>query len=672
MATTENNKENHLEKNIEADEGKREENLCENLQQGEAPTGDASNGDAPSGDALIGEVPTEDAPNGEAPTGDGLTGSGDASSAPSPSSDQYMEKGTEQPLPAEPGQAAGVVDSSAPGRAADVGEPAGFRSGEDPEVEGGEDPETGVGKDYGPEVAAGADPEAEAGSGAPPSAGMSSSPGAAEMIGGPDGGAGGSDGGRRGLAFRITLLIVLFLIVGIYFAGYQYGKTRFLPGTTINGHGCAGLTEEEVQAKFAADARGYALKIRFRGGSVETIGAGEMGLAYKPDGSIAELLQKQDRLFWPGYFLKDSPYEIVPDATYDPDLLEQALRALPELQKENMEEPKDAYIAFRDGEGGQDGRFEIVPDTEGSTIDLEQLAAGVGDAASHYTELVDAEDVAGAYVRASVRAEDAGIVARCSDLNDIVGASITYVLPDGEEMKLNSDVMKDWLVRDERGRLVRDDKVWDEKLWAFLEQVAYNANTIGMKRRFHSTLRGEITVSGGDYGYMMNQVVEHDKLMKDFDACTKETRKPEYYISPYNEETENDGIGTSYIEVDLAAQHIWCYIDGKLALESDCVSGNVSDGHATPTGVFGIMFMKKDATLRGIMQKDGEYEYETKVGYWMPFYAECGFHDAWWRTEFGGDIYLRDGSHGCINLPVDAAKKLFKYCDNKMPVVVYE
>ncbi|MDO5476622.1 MAG: L,D-transpeptidase, partial [Eubacteriales bacterium] len=120
------------------------------------------------------------------------------------------------------------------------------------------------------------------------------------------------------------------------------------------------------------------------------------------------------------------------------------------------------------------------------------------------------------------------------------------------------------------------------------------------------------------------------------------------------------------------AQHIWCYINGELKMESDCVSGMTSDGHATPTGVFGIMFMKKDATLRGIMQKNGKYEYETKVAYWMPFYDGCGFHDAWWRTAFGGDIYIKDGSHGCINLPVDAAKELFSYCDVKMPVVVYE
>ena len=106
-------------------------------------------------------------------------------------------------------------------------------------------------------------------------------------------------------------------------------------------------------------------------------------------------------------------------------------------------------------------------------------------------------------------------------------------------------------------------------------------------------------------------------------------------------------------------------------MESDCVSGDTTTGHGTPTGVFGIMFMLRDTTLRGVMQSNGKYEYETKVGYWMPFYDGCGFHDAWWRTAFGGTIYQGDGSHGCVNLPVSGAETLYQYCEDKMPVVVY-
>ena len=473
------------------------------------------------------------------------------------------------------------------------------------------------------------------------------------------------------IAFLVSLLLVIGILGGIYAYGYNYCSTHFMPGTKINGYDCGGLTEEEAEAKFAEAAGDYVLNIRFRGGATEIVHAQEMGFAYKPDGSIDALLQQQDKLVWPKYYFEDSIYEIKPGGTIDDEKLTEALQSLPELQEENMEKPQNAYIEFQNGNEEEDGKFVIVPETAGTTIDIVQLAAGVGDAAARYSDLVNAEDIGGAYVEASLKQDDAKIVARCDDLNDLVGASITYELPDGSTMRLNSDVTKDWLVKDDSGKLVKKDTVWDEKLWEFLDQLAYNANTIGMDRQFKSTLRGTITVSGGDYGYMVNQVTEHDKLLEDFKKQTKETRKPDYYISPYNDQTENDGIGNTYIEADLSAQHFWCYIDGQLVVESDFVSGDTTTGHSTPTGVFGIMFMMKDTTLRGVMQSNGKYEYETKVGYWMPFYDGCGFHDAWWRSAFGGTIYKGDGSHGCINLPVEAAQTLYSYCDDNMPVVVY-
>ena len=479
-------------------------------------------------------------------------------------------------------------------------------------------------------------------------------------------------GGRTGrAAFLISMLLILGILVGLYACGYKYCETHFMPGTQINGYDCSRMTEEEAEAKFAEAAKDYVINIRFRGGTTEIVHAGDMGFAYKSDGSIAALLQQQDSLFWPKYFFEDSVYEIKPGGTYDDEKLTQALLSLPELQEENMEKPQDAYIQFKDGNEEEDGEFVIIPETQGSTIDIVQLEAGVGDAAARYTDMIDAEEISGAYVEADVKSDNAKIVARRDDLNDLVGASITYELPNGDTMRLNSDVTKDWLVKDDGGKLVKDEKVWDEKLWEFLEQLAYNTNTIGMDRQFQSTLRGTITVSGGDYGYMVNQVTEHDKLVKDFEKKTKETREPDYYITPYNDQTENDGIGTTYIEADLSAQHFWCYVDGQLKVESDFVSGDTTTGHGTPTGVFGIMFMLKDTTLRGVMQSNGKYEYETKVGYWMPFYDGCGFHDAWWRTAFGGSIYQGNGSHGCINLPVDAAQALYSYCEDKMPVVVY-
>ena len=56
----------------------------------------------------------------------------------------------------------------------------------------------------------------------------------------------------------------------------------------------------------------------------------------------------------------------------------------------------------------------------------------------------------------------------------------------------------------------------------------------------------------------------------------------------------------------------------------------------------------------------------------MPFYENLvAFHDADWRYSFGGEIYLTNGSHGCVNLPPAAAAELFQITQVGDPVVVH-
>ncbi len=55
----------------------------------------------------------------------------------------------------------------------------------------------------------------------------------------------------------------------------------------------------------------------------------------------------------------------------------------------------------------------------------------------------------------------------------------------------------------------------------------------------------------------------------------------------------------------------------------------------------------------------------------MPFNGNIGMHDATWRSQFGGDIYLTSGSHGCINLPLSKARQIYDYVAKHYPVVCY-
>ena len=123
--------------------------------------------------------------------------------------------------------------------------------------------------------------------------------------------------------------------------------------------------------------------------------------------------------------------------------------------------------------------------------------------------------------------------------------------------------------------------------------------------------------------------------------------------------------GATYILIDKSDQVLYYFVNGALLLTSDVVTGNVSAGHETPTGVFAVYMKQTNRTLKGT-------GYAAHVDYWMPFYKSYGIHDASWRSSFGGTIYRNSGSHGCVNMPHDKAQLLYSTVSAGTMVIVQE
>ena len=128
----------------------------------------------------------------------------------------------------------------------------------------------------------------------------------------------------------------------------------------------------------------------------------------------------------------------------------------------------------------------------------------------------------------------------------------------------------------------------------------------------------------------------------------------------------------SYAEIDKSRQHVWFYKGLSLLVDTPCVTGNVRDGYDTPSGVFSLLNKDMNARLEGF-NKDGS-EYSVTVKYWMRFNEDegIGMHEAYWRSQFGGNIYLTNGSHGCVNLPEDAAAIIYENIDETVLIIVYQ
>lgn len=123
-------------------------------------------------------------------------------------------------------------------------------------------------------------------------------------------------------------------------------------------------------------------------------------------------------------------------------------------------------------------------------------------------------------------------------------------------------------------------------------------------------------------------------------------------------------MGSTYVEISIDRQHMWYYKNGKLIVETDVVTGNDDGWHNTPRGFHSIYSRARNTTLSGP-------GYSSFVEYWMAFCGGCGIHDASWRSRFGGSIYKGDGSHGCVNTPIDKVKIIYNNASVGTPVIVY-
>ena len=205
----------------------------------------------------------------------------------------------------------------------------------------------------------------------------------------------------------------------------------------------------------------------------------------------------------------------------------------------------------------------------------------------------------------------------------------------------------------------------------YVAKLAATHDTVNTEREFCTTSGRTVQVYSSVYGWKIDQEKEIETIMQEMIAGVQINREPVYAMRA-NARGMND-IGSTYIEVDLSAQHLYYYQDGSIILESDIVSGDMQYAERqTPPGIFQLYYKKSPSVLKGKMLENGKYEYERPVTYWMPFNGGIGFHDASWQPYFGGNRFREGGgSHGCINLPADKAAELYNRIDESVPIVCF-
>ena len=484
--------------------------------------------------------------------------------------------------------------------------------------------------------------------------------------------------GRVSVPLHIKLLIIFILISASLGTAYLVVagtyKDRFIEGTIINGIDAGGMTAAEVESEIRERVENFTLSLTFRGGRQETIAGDEFGYAYAPSGGVQDLVDHQDRLGWlSGKMGEVHTFTVSEATTYSPEMLDARISSLPELQIGSQTAPTNAYLQV------ENNSFAIVGETQGSMIRYDVVLGLIEEAIAGGVQSVDISANVNAYEQPSVYADDPDLIAMRDELNAFLQTSITYTLKNGKKT-LDASTLINWISRDENGGYYLDDAVIRNNVNAYVAQLAAEVDGVKNTVSFQSTLSGIVEIGSaqgngaqiGTYGVLIDQAAEAEQLYNEIVSHTG-TERPPIYSLDTSFSIADLGVGNTYVELDLSKQHLFYYNNGQLVCESEIVTGS-ENSTPTPRGIYFLQNKETYVTMLGPLLQDGvTRSYYTLVKYWLPYDIDngIGMHDAAWRTTFGGDIYLENGSHGCVNLPEAVASVLFEQMSVGTPVVVF-
>lgn len=470
------------------------------------------------------------------------------------------------------------------------------------------------------------------------------------------------------------IVICLVLLAGIAFLSgiylkQQWDRTTYFENTTINGFDASGREPKELLTELTKAYSAPSVTVNENG--EEAMSATLDQLGYEVDQSAllerlnqALAMQKSSIPVLIGSLMNGNHFQVEVTFTFDEAVFNAAVNSAA------LKNPRTASVDAQMLYDEPTKTYYIQPEVNGNEMEDADLQALVKEQVDSLTSAEDPqEDLTidipdSIYIKPQVTGDDVELNNICNIYNHYSQAVITYTFGDETEV-LDWNTIQNWLT------IVDGNGVLDEnQIWEYVAGLASKYNTIYHDRTFHTSLGTDVTIPGteNEYGYLVDEQGEFDQLIADIRSNTQVQREPVYAYSGYRRSGADDLAGT-YVEVNLTTQHIWFYVDGQLIVESDLVSGCVSKGTETQTGAFPLAYKESPSVLTG---GDAANGWRTEVTYWMPFFDGQGLHDATWRSSFGGNIYVNNGSHGCVNLPFNTADKIYNNIEAGVAIILYK
>ena len=464
----------------------------------------------------------------------------------------------------------------------------------------------------------------------------------------------------------VSALVLLVVCAGIVYAANYSG--RALPGTTVAGMPVAGMTREQVISAVNGRADATTVTLSVDGATTEA-SLNEAGITVEADETADTAMEGSTSLpaFVRAIF---SARDVEPVVTVSEESIKKFAATVNSTLTSEM---KDAAVVV-----AQDGAsFTVTPAQNGNGVSTEDVASAVKQAGTTLTSVT--QDLSVRQMEPSITTENAQAVAEKA--NALLETSIE--ISDGIDTfpAKRSDKVK-WIEF-----LPKDDGSLDNPSISAVK-VADWVNALAAKTDVKPENRVDNVDSAGNVltvareGKKGLKTNNTEQITKDVVAAMTDGKAYEglfHYddVEPGSETkqvaegTENlvyqAAEGEKWVDVSLTDDTVTTYVGGKVAGGPFYM---VPGAPATPTvvGTFHVYLKYDVQTMRG-ENADGT-KYETEGVPWVTYFSGgYAMHGAPWRSSFGWSGY--GGSHGCVNMPVDAAKFIYDWTDMGDTVVVH-
>ena len=452
-----------------------------------------------------------------------------------------------------------------------------------------------------------------------------------------------------------TIVASFIIVLVIYMAGIGFYADRFVPMTQFYHIDISNLTMAQAEQKIEKELGQRQFTLTEAEKTLGQLDLSSMAPTFKVDKELKELFYQQNPNVWLSKLLEpDQAGTELEEVELDQEALVEQLKKIG-VDNAKREPVQEAQIEYDKKSG-----YYSVPGKRGTKVDPLLMKEAIAQAIIENKDSISLEST---YERPLNEGNSEVIDEVLETIDRIASVSITFELA-GDEITIPKQEIESWLYFGEGNDLIVDEEAVRE----YLEKLNDKYATFDKYREFESTWRGVVTVEPGILGWGIDIETETRNLVNDVQSGHDVTRTPAL-VSVGNYAGQADEIGPTYIEIDLANQYMFLYVDHQLVVETPIVSGQ--PGAETVPGAGAVIEMLTDTKLRGT-NPFSNVDYATPVKYWIRFDdKDQGIHDASWQGAYGGDVWTYAGSLGCINTPLDAVITIYNYVTYGTPVIVF-